>query len=88
MGSIEHLRHAIEDDASDAVSAAGAELPIKDARTLSMVMTVMVGGPVTDDDIERALNKAFVSLPIESSAAVLKVLNRLLDLWLGEAEES
>ena len=88
MDSIEHLRHAIEDDASEAVTAAGAALPIEDATTLSMVLTVMVGGPVTEDDIERALDDAYASLPIESLAAVLKVLNRLLDVWLGETEES
>ena len=53
-----------------------------------MVLTVMVSGSVMEDNIERALTKASVSRPIESPAAVLKVLNRLLDVWLGEAEES
>ena len=88
MDSLDHLRHAIEDDASEAVTSVGASLPITDVATLSIVLGRMVGGPVTEDDVARALDGAYVTLPIETPGGVLEALNRILDIWLGENEES
>lgn len=87
MDSIEHLRHATERDASEAVAAVGADLPIADDETLAAALTGMVGGPVTVDDIERALEGSYVKLPLNTPAAVLKALQRILDVWLGENED-
>jgi len=72
MDSIEHLRHATDEDASAAVADAGVSLPIEQVATLA----TMLGGPVTGDDIERALEGSYVALPLGSPAAVLGALQR------------
>lgn len=74
MDPIEHLRHATDEDASAAV--ADVSLPIEQAATLATVLTGMVGGPVTGDNIERALEGSYVALPLGSPAAVLGALQR------------
>lgn len=88
MDSIEHLRHATDEDASAAVADAGVSLPIEQVATLATVLTGMVGGPVTGDDIERALEGSYVALPLDSPAAVLEALQRVLDIWMGENEDT
>jgi hypothetical protein len=76
MDSIEHLRHATDEDASAAVADAGVSLPIEQVATLATVLAGMLGGPVTGDDIERALEGSYVALPLGSPAAVLGALQR------------
>ncbi|WP_395326957.1 hypothetical protein WBP06_09570 [Novosphingobium sp. BL-8H] len=38
----------------------------------------------TEDDVERALAEAYVSLPITDKAAALEFFNRMLDVLAGE----
>lgn len=84
MESIDHLRHYTEEHVDLALLATGVALPIADAATLSIVLGRMLGGPVTEDDVGRALDGAYVSLSIESTAALLEAFNRHLDIVSGE----
>lgn len=84
MNTIEHLRDETEEDATEAMVAAGAALPIEDAATMAIVLGRMLGGPVTEDDVVRALRRSSVGLPIETPAAVLEAYNCHLDVLLGE----
>ncbi|GEM_PF-2310805 len=38
----------------------------------------------TEDDVERALEGAYVALPLTDKAAALEFFNRMLDTMLGE----
>lgn len=38
----------------------------------------------TEDDVERALDGAYVELPIADKAAALEFFNRMLDVLAGE----
>ena len=41
----------------------------------------------TEDDVNEALEGAYVKLPIENTADLLEAYNRILDLKLGLPEE-
>lgn len=68
--------------------AVGAALPIEDAATTAIVLGSMLGGPVTEDDVFRALRRSYIGLPIETPAAVLEAFNCHLDVLLGEGAAS
>lgn len=84
MTTAETLRTATEDDVTEAMTSVGAALPINDAATLAIVLGRMLGRPVTEDDVGRALDGSYVSLPLATEAAVLEAFNRHLDIVLGE----
>jgi hypothetical protein len=80
------LRDLSEAHVESVLRYVGKPLPIAETSILALVLSQLLGGPVTEEDVGEVLEASPIDLPVETTAALIDTFHRMIDIRFGTGQ--